>query len=39
MEQLKTEILGPYAHLVPHPDDTDEHKEKLQELAQEEENE
>ncbi len=39
MEQLKTEILGPFAQYVPHPDDTDEHKEKLQRLAREAENE
>jgi len=37
---METKLLGDYFYLVPHPDDSKEHKEKLKHLLQllEEEN-
>ena len=34
-----TTLLGEYAQYVPHPDDTEEHKRKLQELLEREQEE
>lgn len=33
---MQTDLLGPYYQYVPHPDDSEQHKDKLRKLAEKE---